>query len=156
MTFANAMVEGSDLYDCNVEHGDLSVDEVLHHIEEEHQNFYAEVFIGPDKQTLALVADLMRGLLDDRKAAGGGCILSPYSFTICCHESNVVIPDSLLHGERAASLAVVPFDNFCKYFEYFWKKHYSFLGFTYGTQKRAHFTQLCKIEETHPQKLIEG
>ena len=138
--FESAMLQGNELYDKHVKDGYLSVDEVLSNIVEVQLQVSGEVFPGPDDHQM--VTGLLSAAAGNDQLTGGVCVLNPYSFSISGCASSIIVADSHSHGPYGALLAVVPVEQFQCYFYYFWTKHYPFLGFSTGMQKRAHFSLL--------------
>ena len=136
------MLQGNELYDKHVNDGYLSVDEVLSNIVEVQLQVSGEVFPGPDDHQM--VTSLLSAAAGNDQLTGGVCVLNPYSFSISGCASSIIVADSHSHGPYGALLAVVPVEQFQCYFYYFWAKHYPFLGFSTGTQKRAYFSLLSK------------
>ena len=74
----------------------------------------SEVFIGPDGHDSVL--NLLR---TEGHAAGGICVLTPYSLSICYQSGYVIIGDSHSHGTHGALNAVIPTEKFGQYLKHF-------------------------------------
>ena len=139
----DVMIAGNDLYDGLNSNKLLSLDEVLA-LQGITANLEGEVFFGPEN--LSSVSDLLAAAASSSglHVSGGVCVLTPYSFAICCMSDKVVLADSHCHGAGGALLAVIPVDCFPTYFSFFWQKHYPGQGFNVqvGLNKRSHFSLL--------------
>ena len=85
-----------------------------------------EVFCQPGN--IQSVVDLLRASTDCQ-VSGGVLVLTPYSFSICYDTMHVIVFDSHSHNGRGALVAVVPWQHFVEYFEYFMGTDKNHLGF---------------------------
>ena len=67
----------------------------------------------------------------------------PHLFAVC-YQGEIIVSDSHTHADLGGLLAVVPVSEFAAYFEHFFTRYYSHLGFNVeeGKDKRGHFSIL--------------